>query len=287
MSRKSPNWTLPIRKWLVLALVIIVVVPVAVTGASAFHLFGNSYSEKAAAVAQIRDNVAQWNDPRWQAATRDRFASHGVDFVLVEDGKTIFSSSVDPLDGSRTRGGRTAEEFVVSRANPQRKFIVYSNQYPGGHPNFWVLPVIGLTTLLLTLTGIAWFLGRTVLRPLAATGDAARQIADGILDFEIPTSRVREVAEVNGAFAAMSDALRESLGKQAQVEQERRIFIGAIVHDLRTPVFALRGYLEGLQTGVADTVEKRRRYVEIAQEKASALERLITDLFEFTRLEYL
>jgi signal transduction histidine kinase len=98
---------------------------------------------------------------------------------------------------------------------------------------------------------------------------------------------VREVAEVNSAFAAMSDALRESLGQQAQVEQERRLFIGAIVHDLRTPVFSLRGYLEGLQTGVADTPEKRTRYVEIAQEKAAALERLITDLFEFTRLEYL
>jgi len=126
-----------------------------------------------------------------------------------------------------------------------------------------------------------------VLRPLAATGDAARRIAGGNLEFEIPSSRVREVAEVNGAFAAMSDALRESLSEQAQVEQERRIFISAIVHDLRTPVFALRGYLEGLQQGVADTPEKRRRYVEIAQEKASALERLITDLFEFTRLEYL
>jgi signal transduction histidine kinase len=77
------------------------------------------------------------------------------------------------------------------------------------------------------------------------------------------------------------------LGQQAKVEQERRLFISAIVHDLRTPVFALRGYLEGLQTGVADTPGKRSRYVEIAQDKASDLERLITDLFEFTRLEYL
>jgi signal transduction histidine kinase len=287
VNRKPRGWTLPIRKWLALALVIVVVVPVCITGGTAYHLLGTSHTDKAAAIQEIRDNVARWDDPQWQASTRDRFAPHGVDFVLVENGQTVYRSSADPLSGSGATGGRLVEEIVVSESNPQRTIYVYSNQYSGWHPTIWFLPVIGLTTLLLTLTVIAWFLGHTVLRPLAATGDAARQIADGNLEFEIPTSRVREVAEVNSAFAAMSDALRESLGQQAQVEQERRLFIGAIVHDLRTPVFSLRGYLEGLQTGVADTPEKRTRYVEIAQEKAAALERLITDLFEFTRLEYL
>ncbi|HEX3722684.1 MAG TPA: HAMP domain-containing sensor histidine kinase [Nitrolancea sp.] len=287
MTLKPRTWSLPIRKWLVLALVILVIVPVFVTAATAFHLLGNSYTDKAAVATLIQDDVAQWNDPHWQSATRDRFSPHGVDFVLTEDGKTIYSSSADPLSGSGMHGGRTVQEYVVSASNPEQKFYIYSDQYPGGHSNIWVLPIVAFTTLLLTLAGIAWFIGHTVLRPLAATGEAARLIADGNLDFEVPTSRVREVADVTGAFAAMSDALRESLGQQAKVEQERRLFISAIVHDLRTPVFALRGYLEGLQTGVADTPKKRSRYVEIAQDKASDLERLITDLFEFTRLEYL
>jgi signal transduction histidine kinase len=63
--------------------------------------------------------------------------------------------------------------------------------------------------------------------------------------------------------------------------------IGALVHDLRTPLFSLRGYLEGLATGLADTPEKTARYIRVCREKADALERLVADLFDYTRIEYL
>jgi signal transduction histidine kinase len=284
VNPKNGRRTLPIRKWLALALISLVVIPVCVTGGVAFHIVGIGDNGRSKAINEIGSNVSRWRDPTWQQATTKTFASQSVDFTLVENGQTIYASSDDPLNNN---SGRLAEEIVVSQSNPRQLFYIYSSQYGGGRANFWIVPLVGLTTLILTLTAIAWLLGRTVLRPLAATGAAARSIAEGNLEFEIPSSRVREVAEVNDAFGAMSDALRESINEQAEVEQERRIFISAIVHDLRTPVFALRGYLEGLKTGVADTPEKRQRYVEIAEDKAAALERLITDLFEFTRLEYL
>ena len=35
---------------------------------------------------------------------------------------------------------------------------------------------------------------------------------------------------------------------QAALEQERTLFVSAVAHDLRTPLFALRSYLEGLET---------------------------------------
>jgi signal transduction histidine kinase len=98
---------------------------------------------------------------------------------------------------------------------------------------------------------------------------------------------VREVEEVGTALHAMSEGLEESVRQQAALEEERRLFIGAVAHDLRTPLFTLRGSLEGIQSGLANTPEKRARYIAIAQEKAEALERLISDLFDYTRLEYL
>jgi signal transduction histidine kinase len=64
------------------------------------------------------------------------------------------------------------------------------------------------------------------------------------------------------------------------------MFIAAIAHDLRTPLFSLRGYLDGLDTGLADTPERRARYLAVAKEKADTLERLVGDLFDYTRLEY-
>lgn len=139
----------------------------------------------------------------------------------------------------------------------------------------------------LVVTGV--LMGWWVVRPLAAMSAASRRIAvDGLaeVDLSVPLSQVREVAEATAAFGAMSEGLRESLGRQAELEQERRFFVGAAAHDLRTPLFSLRGYLEGLETGIADTPEKTARYVAVCQQKADELEHLISDLFTYSQLDY-
>jgi signal transduction histidine kinase len=149
-----------------------------------------------------------------------------------------------------------------------------------------LVPVTGFLTLGLTLLAVSWFLGRAILRPLAATSRAARLIAEGNLEFDLPQSRVREVAEVGVAFRAMGDALGASLGRQSELEQERRLFVGAIAHDLRTPLFCLRGYLDGLASGLADTPDKRSRYLAVCQEKVASLDHLIAELFTYAQVDY-
>jgi signal transduction histidine kinase len=157
-----------------------------------------------------------------------------------------------------------------------------------GPPWPWLLvPLSGFVALLLTLIGVAWFLGRSVLKPLAAMSQAARQIAAGDLDFQIPASQVREVAEVRAAFQAMGDELRGSIERQAELEEERRFFVSAIAHDLRTPLFSLRGYLEGLERGLAISPKKVAQYIAVCRRKSDQLDRLVSDLFAYTKTEYL
>jgi len=156
-----------------------------------------------------------------------------------------------------------------------------------GSPSPWLWPLTALVAIALTLAAVVWLLGRFVLRPLAAMNRAVEGIAGGDLDVRLPPSPAREVAEIGAALEAMSAALRDALGRQAALEEERKLFIGAIAHDLRTPLFMLRGYLKGLESGVAATPEKMAHYVSACRAKADALERLITDLFAYTRLEYL
>jgi signal transduction histidine kinase len=103
----------------------------------------------------------------------------------------------------------------------------------------------------------------------------------------MPVSRVQEVAKVTAALETMSTGLQASLQRQADLERERRLFVSAIAHDLRTPLFMLRGYLEGIEGGVAATPDKIVHYVRACRTKADALERLIADLFAYTRMEYL
>ncbi len=291
--------TLPLRRWLALALVIAFVVPVFVTISIGAKIVFDTDDGLKVAVARLRDGASQWNDPAWQAETTAQLKARGIDVVLFEDGREVYRSAADPLagtDATRPESGnpwaaddsaRLARQLTLPGDAPRRTAHLYTPVDPRNADRAWLLPLAALTTLLVTLTGIAWVLGRSVVGPLAATSAAARQVAAGDLDVALPPSRVREVAEVNAAFEAMSAGLRASVEEQARLEQERRLFISAIAHDLRTPLFALRGYLAGLEQGIADTPERAARYVAVAQEKADALERLIADLFTYTRLEYL
>lgn len=145
--------------------------------------------------------------------------------------------------------------------------------------------LLAMQALLVAMT--ARFLHRSILMPLDAIGKASRQIEQGNLSFMLPSSSTMEMAEVITAFNAMGKALREALARQEKLEEERRFFISAVVHDLRTPLFSLRGYLEGIEAGVADTPEMVAHYMRICREKADDLEHLITDLFTYTRLELL
>lgn len=276
------------RRWLALALLVTFLVPACVIVAFAVATVReNPRDDQDQAAGQIRDGAERWGDPDWQEATRTALARDNVDFILVIGGREIYRSTPDPFGAED--GKQVVERVVIADSDPEQFAYVYADQMLGPPDALPVqfVPIVGLTTLGLTLAGIAWFLGRTVLRPLAATSQAARQVAAGELNITLPRSRVREVDEVNSAFDAMSDALRTSLEEQAELEQERRLFIGAIAHDLRTPLFALRGYLEGLESGVANSPEQRTRYIATAREKADTLERLISDLFDFSRLEYL
>jgi signal transduction histidine kinase len=160
-------------------------------------------------------------------------------------------------------------------------------QPPPGAPPAWLPEAGAVTALLITLAAVALALGRLVVRPLAGMSGAARQIAAGNLEVRLPHSAAREVAEVARALETMSAGLREALGRQADLEQERRLFISAIAHDLRTPLFTLTGYLDGLRDGLARTPEKTEHYVAVCREQAATLERLVADLFAYARMEYL
>jgi signal transduction histidine kinase len=79
----------------------------------------------------------------------------------------------------------------------------------------------------------------------------------------------------------MADGLRGALAEQRAAEQQRRFLVSAIAHDLRTPLFTLRGSLEAIEHGIGDA-----DHLHLAQNKARLLDRLVDALFTFSRLEH-
>jgi len=160
---------------------------------------------------------------------------------------------------------------------------------PGIAGDIWMIGPLGsaLLTLALQLLGVGWLIDRAVLKPLEALRQAAHQIAAGDINVALPSSPVSEINQVAAAFVAMGGGLSDAIARQAALEQERRLFISAVAHDLRTPLFALRGYIDGLDQGLAATPEKIARYLSICREQAAALDQRISGLFDYARLEYL
>ncbi|HBV53296.1 MAG TPA: sensor histidine kinase, partial [Clostridiales bacterium] len=56
-------------------------------------------------------------------------------------------------------------------------------------------------------------------------------------------------------------------------------------HDLRTPLTSIKGYVSGLIDGIADSPEKRQKYLTTIYNTAEEMDRLVDDLFLFSKLD--
>lgn len=288
MSARRRPFTMSIRAWLGIALAVLFLAPFLTAIVIGFIVFaptnGPREIDREIGDLVVRD-AARWTDPAWQEQLLATYADEDATVILLVDGEEVFRSGTPlPEDGSRT-----VQKVTVAGANPPQEAHIYADIAVGPPEELrqWFVPVSLVGALLLALAAIAWFLRRAIIEPLESTSEGARRVARGELDVALPTSQVREVAELNRAFESMSDDLRASLARRAALEEERRLFITAIAHDLRTPLFSLRGSLEGLQRGIVTTPEQRARYLRIAADKANQLEHLIADLFTYTRIEYM
>jgi histidine kinase len=79
--------------------------------------------------------------------------------------------------------------------------------------------------------------------------------------------------------------LKESHEIQKQYEDNRKELIAHISHDLKTPITSIKGYIEGIRDGVADTPEKKARYIQTIYTKAVDMDHLIDELFLFSKLD--
>ena len=124
-------------------------------------------------------------------------------------------------------------------------------------------------------------LRRWVLHPLAAMAADADRIAGGELDVDAGRDTRARGRAGRRCAPGHGRRARQALGASTAAERDRRFLVTAIAHDLRTPLFTLRGSLEAIEHGIGDGAALGR-----AQAKAAHLDRLVGDLFAFARAEY-
>jgi signal transduction histidine kinase len=296
--------TRSIHAWLALALAAAVVLP-ALVGAGAWLSVSTWQSGRERhRLAQATDALRGQSlfDDAGRARIADRLAQLGAEAQLgpaVSDAKLATEVPAGDVAAAKAKMAVSGKPVVVTpgleapdgkqRVQRYRHAFValpetagdvwVPRESPGTR---WAIALgAGIVALASVLAAILLLLRRWVLRPLAGLAADADRIAGGELEVDPLPTRAREVAQVGDALRGMAEGLREALADSAAAERERRFMVTAIAHDLRTPLFTLRGSLEAIEHGVGDG-----RYLNRAQDKAAHLDRLVSDLFTFSRLEY-
>lgn len=146
-----------------------------------------------------------------------------------------------------------------------------------------VVFVVGV--LLATCIGMSLWLYRGIVRPLGELKHAAQNVRDGNLDFEVKGSGVEEVNDLCEDFEEMRVRLKESAEEKVQFDRENRELISNISHDLKTPLTTIRGYVEGVIDGVANTPEKLDRYMRTVNTKVVEMTRLLDELTVYSQID--
>lgn len=151
-----------------------------------------------------------------------------------------------------------------------------------------LLPIIlGLLFVVLLLMNalLYYFLTRSIVKPLDLLRRSADRIKEGNLAFELKAEGQGEIARLSEAFEDMRVKLKQSVEKQLQYEQNRKELLASITHDLKTPITSIKASIEGIRDGVPDTKQKMERYVNTILTKADDMDRLIDELFLYSKLD--
>jgi signal transduction histidine kinase len=111
------------------------------------------------------------------------------------------------------------------------------------------------------------------------------RIRNGELNFEVMGSEYEELNDLCEGFDSMRRALIMSREREKKLKHERDMLIANISHDIKTPITSIKGYIDGINDGVADTPEKLARYLGTIKQKAETIDSLVSNLSEFAKLE--
>ena len=113
-----------------------------------------------------------------------------------------------------------------------------------------------------------------------------REIAEGDLNITLDVEGDDEFADMAENLNNMVEELRQLMDKERESERTKNELITNVAHDLRTPLTSIIGYLELLSGPVKLNEEMQKKYLDITYKKSVRLQKLIEDLFGFTKLNY-
>jgi len=140
--------------------------------------------------------------------------------------------------------------------------------------------ILLLTSILIT----AW-VNQDIYKPIKELSVAMRRIAEGDFDYRLSGKQTGEVGALYDNYEQMRLQLKENEEEKQENEKKSKELVSNISHDLKTPITSIKGYVEGIMDGVADTPEKMDKYIKTIYNKANDMDRLINELTTYSGID--
>lgn len=180
------------------------------------------------------------------------------------------------------------EVFLVTNVS-----LIATYMDNAGIDNFFISILVSfdvVVILMYVLFGILVFtvtfmiLQEKSLRYITKISDAMQNISEGDLNVTVEVEGDDEFSSMAANLNKMVEDLKELMDKERESERTKNELITNVAHDLRTPLTSIIGYLELLSGDVKLEPEIQKKYINIAYVKTKRLEKLIEDLFGFTKM---
>ncbi len=82
-----------------------------------------------------------------------------------------------------------------------------------------------------------------------------------------------------------NEMLEQDITHERQLDKMRKKFVSDVSHELKTPIFLIQGYAEGLKTNIAENEAKKEYYCEVIMEEAEKMDTLVKELLDLSHVE--
>ena len=178
-------------------------------------------------------------------------------------------------------------QFTYADESPGMVYYIMDGVYLQNQSDgYWLIQmgVYVLLTLIISVVAILW-IASGLEKSIRSAERITRNLKWGNLDEPLDYRHKDEFRPLADEIELLRLSLQNSLRRQKELEGEKKMLVGNISHDLRTPLTAIRGYAQGLKDGIAKTEAEQVEYLDIIENKVQVIEQLVNDLKVLTDID--